>query len=129
MAQSPKDPGFAATREVRLTDAADFASDAPFPEEPVRDGDDTDPVPRFQPEFRSLVEQSAVGAYMVQGDRFVYVNPKLAEILGYSRGELIALESVSAVVAPADQKRVRANLRKTAQGAAVETPYVYRAVR
>ncbi len=129
MAQSTRNPGIAAKREVRLTDAADFASDAPFPEEPVRDGDDTAPVPRFQPEFRNIVEHSAVGAYLVQGDRFIYVNPKLAEILGYSRGELIALESVSAVVAPSDQKRVRANLRKASQGAPVETPYAYRAIR
>lgn len=34
--------------------------------------------------FRSLVEQSLVGVYVVQDGRFVYANPRMAEIHGYS---------------------------------------------
>lgn len=33
--------------------------------------------------FRSFVEQSLVGLYMAQSNRLVYVNPKLAEMMGY----------------------------------------------
>jgi len=39
--------------------------------------------------FRSLVEQSLVGVYIIQEGRFVYVNPRLAEIYGYAPEEMI----------------------------------------
>lgn len=34
--------------------------------------------------FRSLVEQSIAGAYIIQDGRFAYVNPRFKEILGYA---------------------------------------------
>jgi len=45
--------------------------------------------------FRDLVEQSLVGIFLVQEDAVVYANPKVAEIFGYSEGELLSLPSVS----------------------------------
>ncbi len=41
--------------------------------------------------YRGLVEQSLVGVYILQNDRLVYVNPKGADILGYSQQELLDL--------------------------------------
>ncbi len=41
--------------------------------------------------YRGLVEQSLVGVYILQNDRLVYVNPKGADILGYSPQELFDL--------------------------------------
>ena len=38
--------------------------------------------------FRSLVEESLTGVYLIQGERMVYCNPRLAEIFGYSREEI-----------------------------------------
>jgi PAS domain S-box-containing protein len=38
--------------------------------------------------FQKPVERSLVGIYLVQDDRFVYVNPRMSEILGYSRDTL-----------------------------------------
>jgi PAS domain S-box-containing protein len=38
--------------------------------------------------FRSLVEQSLVGVYVYQDGHFVYANPRMAEIYGYSIEEL-----------------------------------------
>jgi len=38
--------------------------------------------------FRSLVEQSLVGVYVIQDGRFVYVNPRMANIFGYPMEEL-----------------------------------------
>jgi PAS domain S-box-containing protein len=38
--------------------------------------------------FRALVEQSLVGRYIIQDGRYVYVNPKFAEIFGYPAGEI-----------------------------------------
>ena len=50
--------------------------------------------------YRTLVERSLAGVYVVQNRRFVYVNPKLAEIMGYDQSELLALPSaVAAIVA------------------------------
>ena len=39
--------------------------------------------------YRALVEQSLMGVYIMQNERLVYVNPKAAEMLGYTQQELI----------------------------------------
>ena len=39
--------------------------------------------------FRILSEASLVGVYMTQGKRFKYVNPKICEMSGYSKDELL----------------------------------------
>ena len=39
--------------------------------------------------YRALVEQSLIGVYIMQDDRLVYVNPKAADLLGYTQQELI----------------------------------------
>ena len=39
--------------------------------------------------FRILSEASLVGIYMIQGDKFKYVNPRFCSMTGYSSGELI----------------------------------------
>ena len=47
--------------------------------------------------YRGLVEQSLVGVYILQNDRLVYVNPKAADILGYTQQELLDLPMPSLV--------------------------------
>jgi len=42
--------------------------------------------------FRTLVEASLVGVYIVQNRKFIYVNPRFEEILGYGSGELIGID-------------------------------------
>lgn len=39
--------------------------------------------------FRDLAEKSVVGIYLIQDEKFSYVNPMLAKIFGYTVGELI----------------------------------------
>ena len=39
--------------------------------------------------YRALVEQSLMGVYIMQNDRLVYVNPKAADLLGYTQQEMI----------------------------------------
>ena len=39
--------------------------------------------------FRNMIEQSAAGMYVRRKDRFVYVNPRYCEIVGYSSDELV----------------------------------------
>ncbi len=41
--------------------------------------------------YRSLVEQSLVGVYIFQNDRFAYANPRLCEMWGYSRHDLLGV--------------------------------------
>src|SRR5262245_23878632 len=77
--------------------------------------------------FRGLVEQSLVGIYVIQDGRYQYVNPKLAEILGYSVEELLAFPSVMELVVPEDRPLVEENIRKRIAGEAPSVRYSFRA--
>ena len=48
--------------------------------------------------FRSLVEQSIAGVYIIVDGRFAYVNPRLAEIFGRAPSEIIGTELLGHVV-------------------------------
>jgi two-component system cell cycle sensor histidine kinase/response regulator CckA len=61
--------------------------------------------------YRSLVEESLVGVYLIQQDHFVYANDCMARIFGYNRPELVGLR-VFDLVAPEDRERVLDNVRK-----------------
>jgi len=56
--------------------------------------------------YRGLVEQSLVGVYILQHDRLVYVNPKGADIIGYSQQELIDLPWAFALLHEQDRQLV-----------------------
>ncbi|MDQ1912799.1 PAS domain S-box protein [Paenibacillus sp. GD4] len=45
--------------------------------------------------YRSLVEEALVGVYMYQDERFVYINPRLAEMFGYSVAEMNRIHPLS----------------------------------
>jgi PAS domain S-box-containing protein len=62
--------------------------------------------------FRDLTEKSVVGVYLIQDWAFKYVNPKFAEIFGYSVEELTVEVTPADVVIPEDWPMVRENLRK-----------------
>jgi len=48
--------------------------------------------------FRTLAEKSLVGIYIVQNGKFVYVNPRFAEIFGYEPKELINTIPVETII-------------------------------
>lgn len=56
--------------------------------------------------FRALEDSSRVGIYVVQGGRFRFVNTHAAFYWGYSKEELLGMESMS-IVHPDDRERVR----------------------
>lgn len=63
--------------------------------------------------FRGLIEQSLVGVYIIQGDRFAYVNPRFAEMFGFSGcDEVVDHAGIEDLVAPEDRERVIENLRR-----------------
>ncbi|MBI3877424.1 MAG: PAS domain S-box protein [Verrucomicrobia bacterium] len=78
--------------------------------------------------FRSLVEQSLVGIYVVQGDRFVYVNPRLEEIMGCSAAELLG-QPVLDFIAPEDRGVASENVRMRLRGEIKSVRYNLRMLR
>lgn len=80
--------------------------------------------------YRCLVEQSLVGIYIVQDKRFVYVNPKMAEIFGYTQEEMLALpDTVESIFAPDDHAMVREQRRRRISGEVRSVRYSGRGVR
>ena len=53
-----------------------------------------DALRQSETRFRGLVEQSLVGIYILRDGKFLYVNPKLAEIFGYDSPDEIVFGKV-----------------------------------
>ncbi len=66
--------------------------------------------------YRALVENSLAGIFIIQGRRFVYLNPRLARIHGYRRPEEMMGRSLREVVHPNDFKRVSSQTRDIVSG-------------
>jgi diguanylate cyclase (GGDEF)-like protein/PAS domain S-box-containing protein len=79
--------------------------------------------------YRLLVEESLVGVYMVQDERLIYANRKLGELFGYTREEMLALPSVTEVIAKSHRDTVRETLRKRLVGEIREIEYTIRGQR
>ena len=80
--------------------------------------------------FRSLVEQSLVGVYVIQDGRFVYANPRMAEIYGYSVEELTGPSlNIKQTVADADWPIVEDQIRRRLAGEITSAHYSLRAIR
>ncbi|MGQ9495373.1 MAG: ATP-binding protein [Thermoanaerobaculaceae bacterium] len=79
--------------------------------------------------YRSLVENSLVGVYLVQGDRFLYCNPRMAEMFGYSQEEIMASKRVFDLIAPEDRALVAENLRKRFVGEVKAVRYSFTALK
>jgi len=62
--------------------------------------------------YRALVEQSLMGVYIMQSERLVYVNPKAADMLGYTQQELIDAPSSFEFVHEQDRAMVRDQLAR-----------------
>lgn len=79
--------------------------------------------------FRRLSEHSLVGVYIIQDGRYVYCNPKLAEVFGYTVDEVLALENWNAFVAPVDREMVLDRVNRRLSGQEEIARYSYRGVR
>jgi PAS domain S-box-containing protein len=62
--------------------------------------------------YRALVEQSLMGVYIMQNDRLVYVNPKAADLLGYTQQEMIDTEAPFVFVHEQDRPLVMDQLAR-----------------
>ena len=79
--------------------------------------------------FRLLVEESLTGVYLIQGERLLYVNPRLAQIFGYTREEMLALPSALDVIAESHRELVREKLRQRISGEVRAVEYTVSGVR
>jgi diguanylate cyclase (GGDEF)-like protein/PAS domain S-box-containing protein len=79
--------------------------------------------------FRILVEESLTGVYLIQGNRLIYVNRRLAEIFGYTREEMLALPSALDVIAEPERGLVREKLRQRLSGEVNVLEYTVTGVR
>ena len=75
--------------------------------------------------YRGLVEQSLMGVYILQGDRLVYLNPKAADLLGYTQQELLDAPNALAFVHEQDRALVLDQLSRLGHG----VPSVHLTVR
>ena len=81
------------------------------------------------PTFQALVEQSLVGVYVVQDERLVYANPRLAELFGYDLPDLLDLPSVFALIDEGDREAVAESLRRRIDGEVTTSTHVMRGLR
>lgn len=72
--------------------------------------------------FRALVEQSLTGIYIIQGDRFVYVNPRMAEIFGRPAAELTGRPLFDFIV-PEDRALAAEHIRRRLSGEVASVHY------
>ncbi|MFA5083651.1 MAG: PAS domain S-box protein, partial [Hydrogenophilaceae bacterium] len=80
--------------------------------------------------FRALVEQSLAGIYIIQDDRFAYVNPGFAAIFGYdSPAALIDRVAVTDLVSPDDRALVAENVRRRMAGETSDLHYTFTGLR
>jgi len=68
--------------------------------------------------FRTVAEKSMLGVYISQNKRFLYVNPRFAEIFGYEREELMALSTgiIDTIYAEESRPMVREKIRARDNG-------------
>ncbi|MBN1845744.1 MAG: PAS domain S-box protein [Sedimentisphaerales bacterium] len=76
--------------------------------------------------FRSLVEESLTGVYLIQDDQFRYVNPVMARIFGYTTRELLEERRPQDLTRPEDWPRVQENLRRRLQNEIKSLNYEFR---
>ncbi|HEY3275061.1 MAG TPA: PAS domain S-box protein [Syntrophorhabdaceae bacterium] len=84
--------------------------------EGTKDRDAEEALKESENKFRDLSEKSLVGVYLIQDWVFKYVNPKLADIFGYTVEDLLSTIKPVDVVAPEDWPMVRDNIWKRISG-------------
>jgi len=79
--------------------------------------------------FRSFAEQSFVGIYLIQDGKFVYVNPKHANIFGYTVEECLNNMHFHVLVHPDDLKLVEEQVRRRVAGEIPFVQYEFRGIK
>ena len=89
-------------------------------EEALREGEE---------KFRSFAEQSLVGIYLISDGLFKYVNPKFAEMFGYSGDECLDNMHFPQLVHPEDLATVEKQVGKRLSGETKAVRYSFRGIK
>jgi PAS domain S-box-containing protein len=81
------------------------------------------------PPFRRLVENSLVGIAFVDDAGFSYVNPRFAEIFGYTQEEMLASMAPTQLAVERDRARVKENIVRRLRGEMETLRYTFQAER
>jgi two-component system, cell cycle sensor histidine kinase and response regulator CckA len=79
--------------------------------------------------YRGLVEQALMGVYILQNERLVYLNPKAAEVLGYTQQELLDADSAFAFVHQQDRALLIDQLTRLGSGDVTNVQLTVRGLR
>ena len=79
--------------------------------------------------FRGLVEQSLMGVYILQNERLVYLNPKAADLLGYTQQEMLDAPNAFAFVHEQDRAFVMEHLSRLGPAGASSVQLTVRGTR
>ena len=66
--------------------------------------------------FRTIADKSMVGIYIVQAGKFIYVNPRFAEVFGYAIDELIGKYPSRIIIHPHHREKVDESIRARLRG-------------
>ncbi|RWY53991.1 PAS domain S-box protein [Mucilaginibacter gilvus] len=66
--------------------------------------------------FRTIADKSMVGIYIVQGGKFVYINPRFAEVFGYTTEELNGEYPSNLIIHPDHRDKVNESIRARLSG-------------
>jgi diguanylate cyclase (GGDEF)-like protein/PAS domain S-box-containing protein len=75
-----------------------------------------------------LFDNPTIGVYVLDADRFVYANRRLAEIHGYTQDEIIGMKVLD-LVAPEDRHLVQRQVELRTQGKVKASSYAFRGRR
>lgn len=78
--------------------------------------------------FRTLVEQSMVGVYIVQGSQFIYINPVMAKVAGYTVDEVLNGKSIFNFIYKEDHQMVLEKIRARLDGSSKSMHYEMRGI-
>jgi PAS domain S-box-containing protein len=73
--------------------------------------------------YRTLVEKARDGVYILQDKKFVYVNARLCDILGYSQEEIMSVDNVMELVAEESLEFLQKRSDKIRQGETLSSNY------
>jgi len=78
--------------------------------------------------FRTLAEKSMVGIYIIQEEKFLYLNPRFAEIFGYQQHELTNTQGsiIDIIISEEDKARVRNNIQSRYEGKVDNVHYEFK---